>query len=156
MLSPSRGQPVLCESLLGSSEVRRIGEYELLEQIGCGGMGVIYKARQIRLERLVALKMIRSDRLASPMDILRFRSEAEAAASLDHPNIAPIYEIGEHEGEHYFSMKLIEGGSLAQHLPCLAADVPSGVSLLITVARAVHYAHQRGLLHRDLPSCSRY
>jgi WD40 repeat protein/tRNA A-37 threonylcarbamoyl transferase component Bud32 len=150
MLSPSCGLPALGESRPGSSEARRIGEYELLEQIGYGGMGVIYKARQLRLERLVALKMIRSDRLASPVDILRFRSEAEAVACLDHPNIAPIYEIGEHEGEHYFSMKLIEGGSLAQHLPRLSADVPSGVNLLIIVARAVHYAHQRGLLHRDL------
>ncbi len=150
MLSPPRGLPELREPRPANSESRRIGEYELLEQIGCGGMGVIYKARQLRLERLVALKMIRSDRLASPLDVLRFRSEAEAVASLDHPNIAPIYEIGEHEGEHYFSMKLIEGGSLAQNLPRLAADVPSGVNLLIIVARAVHYAHQRGLLHRDL------
>jgi WD40 repeat protein/tRNA A-37 threonylcarbamoyl transferase component Bud32 len=138
------------EFLPGNGEGRRVGEYELLEQIGYGGMGVIYKARQLRLQRLVAVKMIRPDRLASPADVLRFRSEAEAAASLEHPNIAPIYEIGEHEGEHYFSMKLIEGGSLAQHLPHLAADVPDGVSLLATVARAVHYAHQRGVLHRDL------
>jgi eukaryotic-like serine/threonine-protein kinase len=137
--SPARG-----------GEGRHVGDYELLEQIGYGGMGIIYKARQVRLHRLVALKMIRPDRLASPADVLRFRSEAEAAASLDHPNIAPIYEVGEHAGEHYFSMKLIEGGSLAQHLPRLDADLRAGVSLLMTVARAVHYAHQRGVLHRDL------
>jgi WD40 repeat protein/tRNA A-37 threonylcarbamoyl transferase component Bud32 len=150
---PSGGLPQTCgleEFRPGSGEGRRVGDYELLEQIGYGGMGIIYKARQVRLQRLVALKMIRPDRLASPADVLRFRSEAEAAASLDHPNIAPIYEVGEHGGEHYFSMKLIEGGSLAQHLPRLAGDLPAGVSLLRTVACAVHYAHQHGVLHRDL------
>src|SRR5579884_516447 len=116
-LSPTGDLPQTPASLLGSAEARRIGEYELLEQIGYGGMGIIYKARQLRLQRFVAVKMIRPDRLASAADVLRFRSEAETVASLEHPNIAPIYEVGEHEGEHYFSMKLIEGGSLAQHLP---------------------------------------
>jgi WD40 repeat protein/tRNA A-37 threonylcarbamoyl transferase component Bud32 len=147
---PSRSLTRTGESLPQSSAGRCIGEYELLEPIGHGGMGIIYKARQVRLQRFVAVKMIRPDRLTSPTDVLRFRSEAEAAASLDHPNIAPIYEVGEHEGEHYFSMKLIEGGSLAQNLPRLAANVPAGVSLLMAAARAVHYAHQRGVLHRDL------
>jgi WD40 repeat protein/tRNA A-37 threonylcarbamoyl transferase component Bud32 len=152
-LPPSGSLPETCaleEVPPSKDEGRRVGDYELLEQIGQGGMGIIYKARQLSLQRLVALKMIRPDRLASPSDVLRFRSEAEAAASLDHPNIASIYEVGEHQGQHYFSMKLIEGGSLAQHLPRLAEELPVGVKILATVARAIHYAHQRGLLHRDL------
>jgi WD40 repeat protein/tRNA A-37 threonylcarbamoyl transferase component Bud32 len=150
---PSRALPDTCgheEAPAETGEVRRVGDYDLLEQIGQGGMGVIYKARQRSLQRLVALKMIRPDRLAAPPEVLRFQSEAEAAASLDHPNIVPIYEVGAHEGRHYFSMKLVEGGSLAHSLPRLASDLPAGVGLLAAVARAVHYAHQRGLLHRDL------
>jgi WD40 repeat protein/tRNA A-37 threonylcarbamoyl transferase component Bud32 len=152
-LSPSPTPPEtpgLEETTSAHGGVRRVGDYELLEQIGQGGMGVIYKARQLSLQRLVAVKMIRPDRLATAADVLRFRSEAEAAADLDHPNIAPIYEVGEHEGAHYFSMKLIGGGSLAEHLPRLRSDPQAGVDLMATVARAVHHAHQRGLLHRDL------
>ncbi|HEY7314353.1 MAG TPA: protein kinase [Gemmataceae bacterium] len=133
-----------------AGKILRLGDYELLEQIGQGGMGIIYRARQLSLQRLVAVKMIRPDRLTTAADALRFRSEAEAGAGLDHPNIAPIYEVGEHDGKHYFSMKLIEGGSLAAHLPRLRSDLRSGVALVATVARAVHHAHQRGLLHRDL------
>ncbi len=131
---------------------RILGDYELLEEIARGGMGIVYRARQISLNRLVAVKMILNSHLAAPDEVRRFHIEAEAAATLDHPNIVPIHEVGESQGEHYFSMKLIEGKPLASksaenrtlHHPQTSAR------LVAVVARAVHYAHQRGILHRDL------
>ena len=126
------------------------GEYELREEIARGGMGVVYRAKHRPLNRTVALKMILSGQLASEEDVKRFFLEAEAAASLDHPGIVPIYEIGQHGGQHFFSMKYIEGGSLANRLEELRKEPRQAVDLLTKVARAVHHAHQRGILHRDL------
>jgi WD40 repeat protein/tRNA A-37 threonylcarbamoyl transferase component Bud32 len=129
---------------------RAFGDYELVEEIARGGMGIVFKARNVRLERIVALKMILAGHLATPMENRRFRVEAENIAQLDHPNIVPLYEVGSQDGQHYFTMRLVDGGSLASEILRFTSHPRAAVELMVTVARAVHYAHQRGILHRDL------
>ena len=133
-----------------TNETDRFGDYELVDEIARGGMGVVYKARHKKLGREVALKVILSGQFATSNDVRRFQLEAESAANLDHPGIVPIYEIGEHGGHHYFTMKLIEGGSLSQKMPELREDIRAFVDVLANVADAIAYAHRRGILHRDI------
>jgi serine/threonine protein kinase len=136
----------LAPSLAGG----QFGDYELLEEIARGGMGVVYRAKQQGLNRVVALKMILTGKLAGPQEVQRFHVEAKAAAQLHHPNIVAIYEVGEHGGQHFFSMEYVPGRSLAS---CLAGGPLPGKQaalLLEQVAQGVHYAHRKGILHRDL------
>ena len=129
----------------------QLGNYEILEQIGCGGMGVIYRARQRHSRRIVAVKRVLSYRADSHGALQRFRREAQAVASLDHPNILPIYEVSESEdGLPFFSMKFAEKGSLAENAASLREEPRKCVQLMAKVARAVEYAHSRGVLHRDI------
>ena len=131
-------------------KVRYFGDYELLDEIARGGMGVVYRARQTSLNRDVALKMILSGHLASEEDVKRFKTEAEAAANLQHPGIVPVHEVGEHEGHHYFSMDYIEGRSLAEIVRENPLPPRKAAQYVQAIAEAVEYAHQQGTLHRDL------
>jgi len=137
-------------STLPSQIGKTIGDYELLEELGRGGMGVVYKARQNTLGRTVALKMILRGDMASAIDLARFRGEAEAAARLDHPHIVPLLEVGEHEGRPYFSMKYIPGETLSQRLIAGPLSSKAAAELLLPVCRAIAAAHAGGVLHRDL------
>ena len=132
------------------AKIRYLGDYELVEEIARGGMGVVYKARQISLNRIVAVKMILAGLLATKADHDRFHAEAQAAALLDHPNILPVFEVGEHEGQHYFSMGYVDGQSLATRLADGPLPPKEAAELVATVAEAVEYAHQQGVIHRDI------
>src|SRR5438477_2309579 len=126
------------------------GDYELLEEIGRGGQGVVFRARQRSLNRTVALKVIGLGEWASTPHLKRFRQEAEAAASLEHPQIVPIYEIGERDRSCYFSMKFVEGGQLDAVLGGKPMPVRQAAELLVKIARTVQFAHEHGMLHRDI------
>jgi serine/threonine protein kinase/tetratricopeptide (TPR) repeat protein len=127
-----------------------VGGYEILGELGRGGMGVVYKARQPQLGRLVALKMVLDGRHADPRELARFRAEAEAIARLQHPNIVQIHEVGTHEGRPFFSLELVEGGTLAQRIAGRPQPTRESAALVETLARAVAYAHRQGVVHRDL------
>lgn len=133
-----------------NSLVNRVGEYDLIEEIARGGMGVVYKANHRNLNRITAIKMVLGGRFSSAEELQRFQVEAESAAKLDHPAIIPIYEIGDVDGQAYFAMKYVDGGSLADVSKTFKDRPEEAVEILIKVAEAVHHAHQRGVLHRDL------
>ncbi|WP_435019980.1 protein kinase domain-containing protein [Tundrisphaera sp. TA3] len=128
----------------------RLGDFELIRRLGEGAMGIVYEARQLSLNRTVAIKMTRAGLFQGEADLRRFRLEAEAVAHLDHPRIVPIYGVWEHDGCHYFGMKLIPGGSLERRLPEYTAAPRAAARLAAEVARAIQHAHERGILHRDL------
>ena len=126
--------------------LRRFGDYEILEEISRGGMGIVYKARQTTLNRIVAIKMILSGRMADEKDIRRFRVEAESAANLQHPHIVGIYEVGQQEGQHYFSMEYVAGKSLAELVESGPLPPKQAALYVREVAEAMEFAHQRGVL----------
>ena len=127
-----------------------LGDYELLDELGRGGMGVVYRARQISLGRIVALKMILRGLFASQADLARFQSEAEVVARLDHPNIVPLYEVGQFDGQPFFTMKHVGGTTLAKRLVDGPLPARETAEILAPICRAIHFAHRQGLVHRDL------
>lgn len=130
--------------------IHRFGDYELLQEIARGGMGVVYKARQVSLNRVVAVKLLQFGRLADDKSRARFRAEATAAAGLQHPNIVAVHEVGEYEGQHYFSMDFVNGTDLAVLVREKTLPAERAAKYVEIIAKAIHYAHQRGVLHRDL------
>ncbi|MBV09068.1 MAG: hypothetical protein CMN21_07605 [Rubinisphaera sp.] len=148
--STLRDVPQSAKAPLIGSTVQYFGDYELLFEIARGGMGVVYKARQVRLNRVVALKMILAGQFAGSADVQRFQSEAEAAAQLDHPGIVPIFEVGEHGGHHFFSMGFVEGNSLAHEIADGPLPPREAAEIVRRIADAVQFAHEKGVVHRDL------
>jgi serine/threonine protein kinase len=144
--SPTADLPTLQPCSAGM----KFGDYELIQEIGRGGMGVVFKSRQTGLGRIVALKMLLPGSLPSDDDLTRFRTEAEACARLQHPNIVAIHEVGEVDGKHFFSMDFIEGPSLAQRIKAGPLPGRDAALCMRTIARAIHHAHQHQVLHRDL------
>ncbi|MBT4865890.1 MAG: protein kinase [Planctomycetaceae bacterium] len=146
------GKPLSSASSLPqpSKEPKRFGDYELLEEIARGGMGVVYKARQVKLDRIVAVKMILSGGFASEDEVARFYVEAKAAAALRHPNIVPVYDVGEHDGQHYLSMGFVEGESLADRVDKGPIPPREAANLVRKMATAMAVAHDKGVIHRDL------
>src|SRR5881398_700574 len=144
-VAPTSQKTARAAELLGE-----LGDYELLDEIGRGGQGVVFRARQKSLNRIVALKVISLGQWASKAHLRRFRLEAEAAAKLEHPGIVPIHEVGERDGSCYFSMKFIEGGQLDEVARRQPMPIRQAAELIAKVARTVHYAHEHGILHRDI------
>ena len=138
------------ESARAAELLGELGDYELLEEVGRGGQGVVFRARQKSLNRTVALKVISLGQWASKAHLKRFRLEAEAAARLEHPGIVPIHEVGERDGSCYFSMKFVEGGQLDEVCRRTPMSIRHAAELIAKVARTVHYAHEHGILHRDI------
>lgn len=152
---PTSSQRGFGSMLLGSDQTpeaipSRMGDYEMVEQIGRGGMGVVFKAKQLSLGRLVAVKMIQRERLSSELERKRFLAEAQATARLDHPGIVPVYEVGEFEGHPFFSMQLITGQTLSERLADGPLPQREAAKMLAAVARAIGHAHDQGILHRDI------
>lgn len=151
--TPAEGKSNLVVSETTDSSTfaqRTIGGYEIVDEIDRGGMGIVYRAKDLQLDRTVALKMIRAGRMASESDVQRFRAEAQAAAKLDHPGIVPIYEVGTHQGQPYFSMAFIEGAKLDDFHKKNELSVRDACQLVRDVAIAIDHAHQNGLVHRDV------
>jgi len=138
------------DGLPPGTTLRYFGDYEIRRELGRGGMGVVYEARQVSLNRPVALKLVKAGLLAGDDELRRFQNEAEAVALLDHPGVVPVYEVGQHSGQHYFSMKLVPGGSLVPLIDPYTHDPRAAARLVAEAAEAVAHAHARGILHRDL------
>src|SRR5436190_14117594 len=141
---------LVAAALAPGDRIEYFGNYELIEEVGAGGMGLVWKARQVSLNRIVALKMIRSGTLANDEEVRRFLAEAEAAGQLQHPGIVAIHEIGTHEGQHYFTMDYIAGKHLGEVVDGKPLEPRQAARYAKQIAEAVQHAHSQGILHRDL------